>query len=67
MKNQDDIDRHNVNINCKEIDDVVDCNDKAQDTVKKEVNVNDNYQRIEVVEDAMIKLKASRITLIKVT
>ena len=51
MKNQDDIDNHNVNINCKEIDDVVDCNVKAQNTVKNEVNDNNNYERIEVVEE----------------
>ena len=49
MKDQDDIDNHNVYINCKEIDNVIDCNDKAQNTVKNEVNVNDNYERIEVV------------------
>ena len=28
-KDQDDIENHNVNINCKESDDVIDCNDKA--------------------------------------
>ena len=42
MKYQDDIDNHNVNINCKEIDNGVDCNDNAQNTVKNEVNVNEN-------------------------
>ena len=51
IKDQYDIDNHNVNINCKEIDDVVDCNDKAQNTIKNEVNINDNYERIEVVEE----------------
>ena len=44
MENQDDIANHNVNINCKEIGDVVDCNDKAQNNVKNEVNVNYNYE-----------------------
>ena len=38
MKDQDDIDNHNVNINGKENDDHVDCNNnKTQNTVKNEV------------------------------
>ena len=45
MKYQDDIDNHNVNINCKENDVVVEVNE-----VNK-VNVNNNYERIEVVEE----------------
>ena len=40
MKYQDDIDNHNVNINCKENDVVVEVNE-----VNK-VNVNNNYERI---------------------
>ena len=39
MKDQDDIDNHNVNINCKENGVVVEVN---------EVNFNNNYERIEV-------------------
>ena len=42
MKDQDGIDNHNVNINCKENDVVIEV---------KEVNINNNYERIEVVED----------------
>ena len=45
MRDQDDIDNHNVNINCKENDVVVEVNE-----VNK-VNVNNNYERIEVVEE----------------
>ena len=45
MKDQDDIDNHNVNINCKENDAVVEVNE-----VNK-VIVNNNYERIEVVEE----------------
>ena len=45
MKDQDDIDTHNANINCKENDVVVEVNE-----VNK-VNVNNNYERIEVVEE----------------
>ena len=37
MKYQDGIGNHNVNINCKENDDFVDCNNKTQNTVKNEV------------------------------
>ena len=57
MKNGDDMDNHNVNINCKEIDDVIDCNDKAQNTVKNQINVNNNYEGIEVVEECNDKNK----------
>ena len=39
MKDQNDIDNHNVNINCKENGVVVEVN---------KVNVNDNYERIQV-------------------
>ena len=49
MKYQDDIGNHNVNINCKENEDDVDCNN-TQNTVKIEVIVNNNYKKIEVVE-----------------
>ena len=45
MKYQDDIDNHNVNINCKENDDDVDCNN-TQNTVKNEVIVNNNYKKL---------------------
>ena len=45
MKDQDDIDNHNVNINCKENDDDIDCKDKTQNTVKNEVIVNNNYKK----------------------
>ena len=51
MKDQDDIDNHNGNINCQEVNSVVDCNDKAQNTVKNEVNVNNIYERFEVLEE----------------
>ena len=52
MKYQDDIGNHNVNINCKENDDGVDCNNnKTQNTVKNEVIVNNNYKKIKVVEE----------------
>ena len=43
MKDQDDIDNHNVNINCKENDVVVEVNEVNT------ANVNNNYERIEVV------------------
>ena len=46
MKGQDDIDNHNVNINCKENDNGVDCNNKIQNTIKNEVIVNNNYKEI---------------------
>ena len=42
MKYQDDIYNHNVNINCKENDGVVEFN---------KVNVNNNDKRIEVVKE----------------
>ena len=41
MKDQDDIDNHNVNINCKKNDDAIDRN-KTQNTVKNEAIVNNN-------------------------
>ena len=50
MRDQDDIGNHNVNINCKENEDVVDCN-KTQNTVKNEVIINNNYKKIEVIEE----------------
>ena len=42
MKYQNDIGNHNVNINCKENGVVIEVN---------KVNVNDNYEKIEVVEE----------------
>ena len=52
MKDQDDIVNHNVNINCKENDDNVDCrNNKTQNTVKNEVIVNNNYKKMKVIEE----------------
>ena len=45
MKDQDDIDNHNININCKENGIVVEVNEV------NEVNVNNNYERIKVVEE----------------
>ena len=51
MKDQDDIGNHNVNINCKENDDDVDCNNETQNMVKNEVIIKNNYIRIEVVEE----------------
>ena len=44
MKDQDDINNHTVNINCKENDDDVDC--KTQNTVKNEAIVNNNYKKL---------------------
>ena len=46
MKDQNDIDNHNVNINCKENDIVVEFNE-----VNK-VNVNKTCERIEVICNA---------------
>ena len=43
MKDQNDIDNHNVNIHCKENDVFIEANE-----VNK-VNVNNNYERIEVI------------------
>ena len=43
--NIDDIENHNVNINCKENGIVVEVNEV------NEVNVNNNYERIKVVEE----------------
>ena len=51
MKNKDYIDNHNVNINCNENDDDIDCNNKTKNTVKNEVIVNNNYKKIEVIEE----------------
>ena len=49
MKDQDDIDNHNVSINCKENDDNVDFNNnKTQNTVKNEVIVNNNYEKLKL-------------------
>ena len=45
MKYQDGIDNHNVNINCKENDVFVEVNEVNR------VNVNNNYEKIEVVEE----------------
>ena len=56
MKDQNDIDNHNVNINCKENGVVVEVN---------KVNVNNNYERIEVIP--MMKIKVLKMTLIKIT
>ena len=50
MKDQDYINNHNVNINCKENNDDIDCNN-TQNTVKNEVIVDNNYKKIEVVEE----------------
>ena len=47
MKDQDDIDNHNVNINCKENNNVVDCN-KTQNTVKNEFIVKNNYEKMKL-------------------
>ena len=58
MKDQDDIDNHNVNINCKENDVVVEVNE-----VNK-VNVNNNYERIEVVEECNDENKSVKDDLI---
>ena len=44
MKDQNDIDNHNVNINCKENDVVVKVNEISK------VNVNNNYEKIEVIQ-----------------
>ena len=39
-----------TNVDLKEDDDLVDCNNKAPNTDEYKVDVNDNYERIEVVE-----------------
>ena len=67
MKDQDDIDNHNVNINCKVIDNVVDCN-KTQNMVKNEVIVNNNnyyyyYKKIEVIEECNDENKNIKVGL----
>ena len=59
MKDQDDIDNHNANINCKENDDAVDCN-KTQNTIKNEVIVNNNYEKIEVIEECNDENKSTK-------
>ena len=51
MKDQDDIDNHNANINCKETDNDVDFNNNTQNTVKNEFIVNNNYKKINVGEE----------------
>ena len=50
MEYQDVIDNWNLNINCKENNDNIDCNN-TQNMVKNEVIVNNNYKKIEVAED----------------
>ena len=45
MKDQNDIDNHNVNINCKENGVVIEVNEVHK------FNVNNNYERIEVIEE----------------
>ena len=56
MKDQNDIDNHNVNINCKE-------NDVVREVNK--VNVNNNYERIEVICND--ENKCVKMTLIMIT
>ena len=51
MEDQDDNANHNVNINCNKNDDDIDCNNKTQKKVKNEVIVNNNYKKIEVIEE----------------
>ena len=50
MKYQDDIDNHNFNINCKENDYDIDCNN-TQNKIKNEIIVNNNYKKIKVIEE----------------
>ena len=66
MKDQDDIDNHNVSINCKKNDDVVDFN-KTQNTIKNEVIVNNNYEKMKLQKNAMTKIKMPNLTLIMIT
>ena len=57
MNDQVDIYNHNVNINCKENDVVVELNE-----INK-VNVNDNYEKIEVVEECNDENKSVKYDL----
>ena len=57
MKYQDYIDNHNANINCKENGVVVEVNE-----VNK-VNLNNNYERIEVVEECNDENKSVKYDL----
>ena len=59
MKDQNDIDNHNANINCKENGVVVEFNEVNN------VNVNNNYERIEVICNDEIKVL--KMTLIMIT